>query len=124
MAELEDMHPPVRETGMIPLFIYLSLGPLLWAAHTTIAYGAHTILCARGGSPMTGTIALAVLTLLFLAALGLILVRQRRVGRIFSLADDAAGRRSYDGIARLLGGLSLLAILWSGTAIALLSSCS
>lgn len=123
MTSLEDMRVPGERPGVFTILVYLMLGPILWGLHLTLIYGANTLICALGGGAASSRAIVIAATILIAVPLGLMLLMQRRVGRLFGIADGRAGRPTYDAISRVAGVLSLAGILWAGTAAAVLSAC-
>ncbi|MCT8989842.1 hypothetical protein NYR54_05980 [Chelativorans sp. SCAU2101] len=123
MGSLEDLRNPGERPGTFAMLIYLMLGPMLWGLHLTLIYGANTLICALGGGAAASRATVITATVLIAVPLSLVLLIQRRAGRLFGIADGRAGQRTYDAISRLTGLLSLAGILWAGTAAAILSAC-
>ncbi len=108
--------------------------PLIWSAHFLLSYCTAAIWCAklagRDGSIAGARIAIAVYTVLALAAVGLIGLRGYQRHRLDGGsephdADTPEDRYRFLGFATLL--LSLLsgvAILYSALAAAIVGSCS
>lgn len=89
----------------------LSAGVLVWALHFTFVYGFVGYACARG---LEGTLPWAV-GLATAAAAGLAAALLVRGLRRRSGFEDAVGAG--------LAGFALLAILWEGASILLVTSC-
>lgn len=123
MSSLDRMRRPPEGPTSARMFVYLTLGLLLWGAQLALVYFLHALLCARGIEPWLVRSLVAGVTVAAAGLLALALVDQRRTGRVFGLADDMHERAVYDSISRFLGILSLFGILWSGTGVAIVSAC-
>ena len=108
--------------------LYLSLGPIVWAVHFAIVYGAHTLLCAVGGSGGFGARAatlvviiatVVALILLSLPMLAPTMMRRRRPG-----STEPASLSSFaQGVMALLALLSALGVAWAGAAALIVAPC-
>jgi hypothetical protein len=115
-----DDHPRPSAVGTI---VYLILGPILWAVQLTVIYGGSTLLCVTGVPPGASTALVALTTAAaFIAGAGAMLFRAT-VARWFGVSPGAEGRSTLDALARLLDLLSLVAILWTGSAAVVLQAC-
>jgi len=123
MTKLDDMRRPDQGNAILVL-LYLAIGPLLWGVHLTVVYMGHTGICALAGSAGAATVTLGIVTFALALPLALILFNQRGFAGLLGLSEEITERRSYDRIAFFLNLLSLSGILWSGLAVALLSSCA
>ena len=100
------------------------VGPMIWAAHLTLLYGAHTLICARlpGASHQElWLVVLSAVTAPALLGLG-----------IFSLFPGMALRRRHDDssapqflrrVTLLLSTLSALGIIWATVSAIMLPTC-
>ena len=118
------------DPAVVPSLLYLLFGPIVWAIHLLIVYGAHTVLCAKGlgAVRMVGmnvpalvillatTVALAVLLIALLAPY---------VGRYRSRVSSQT--RSFlsfrDGVMRSLTVLSIVGIVWAGWVSLIVAPC-
>lgn len=123
MTKLNDMRRPGEGMHTLPMFVYLAVGPLFWALHLTVVYMAHTAVCALAGSPLVATTLVIVATAVIILPLVLILFNQRRFGTFLGLDEVLSDHAIYEGISLFANILSLVGILWSGTAAVVLSSC-
>jgi len=123
MTKLNDMRRPSEGMQTLPMIVYLAVGPLFWALHLTVVYMAHTAVCALAGSPFAATTFIIAATAAIILPLVLILFNQRRFGSILGLDEVLSDRAIYEGISLFANILSLVGILWLGTAAVVLSSC-
>lgn len=111
--------------------LYMLLGPVLWAAHFTIAYAAHWSLCATGLAdiriigigivPMIITLA----TLAMLAVLAWASLRPRRAARIFRAGGWENPAQSFHAsVMRLLALLSAFGIIAAALSPLMLPVCT
>ncbi len=95
--------------------------PVVWAAHFGTLYAANAIACARDSAASVS----ATATIATLLAIGII-VMLWRIGE-GAPAGLAGGDRSTSTmlrfLSRWLGGLSLLAILWTAVPVFLVEAC-
>lgn len=97
-------------------------GPMIWAMHFFLLYGAHTLICSAAGArpdwlmlPIAiGLTAVACVTLGFIALHGGSVLQER----------DQEGARFLRDTGRLLAGLGLLAVLWTAWPTGVVSSCT
>lgn len=122
MARIEDMRDATERPPIAAMLTYLMLGPILWSLHLTLVYGTHTLICALG-TPAAASATVIAATVAVAAAIVLVILSQRRVGRLFGLGEGSGQHRTYDSIARILGVLSLAGVIWVGAAAAVLDSC-
>jgi hypothetical protein len=111
----------------------LAVSPALWAAHFLLSYGIAAVWCAKvaglGGSLAGARLAIAVLTALALAAIGLVGWRgaqRHRAGVPAAEHDDDTPEDRYRflGLATaMLSGLSAVATAYTALAAALIGSC-
>jgi hypothetical protein len=109
-----------REEQRTHLFLRTLLsvltGPLIWAAHFLVIYGANTILFTQGASGRSREFVIGAATLLALAVLAIAL---RSKGRAQS-GEDEHVPRFLRNLRRWLAGLAALGILWAGSTILIL----
>ena len=123
MNELDDLIRRKHQAPVIGALVYILFGPILWVLQLAAVYGGHTLLCT-GGAPLD-LARLMVLATTIVAALILLafLVAQRRAARFFGLLEDTSGRRTYDSLSRMIGILSMIAIIWAGGAALVVTAC-
>lgn len=118
---MRDNMSPVSE-----LLLCLN-GPLIWAAHFFVLYGAGTLACldstARHGMPFN-VFALTFTFVAILAVLGLTALQVARAGRREPPGDQTDGRRFLRAISIFMGFAALLAIAWATLPVLMLPSCS
>lgn len=103
-------------------------GLLAWGAHLGVVYGIAALACARDLGDVrllgVGLVPLAVGAATVLAAAAAALVLARGIGDAASRGRGEGGVHAFLGaMTATLAGLSLLGILWAGTAIALVPPC-
>jgi hypothetical protein len=103
---------------------YLTLGPIIWAVQLTVVYGGHTLLCDAGAPPASSVTLVAATTAAAVLAVLAALLFRPALARRAGLGPDTSGRRTLEALARLLDLLSLIAIVWSGSAAAVLQACA
>jgi hypothetical protein len=122
----------VRPTGayLTGTLLYITFGVLVWAAHLTLVYFVHAVVCARGYTPelLPGltlptifVIAATFVALFALSAAGY-LPRLRR--HLSSGRGESEEERIFE--RRLMYWLTLLAavgILWGGATAVLVAPC-
>lgn len=123
MSRTEDIVAEKSGPSTVGTLLYILAGLLAWALQFTAVYGGHTLVCALGASPALASAMVIVVTAATAVALALFLLMQDRSAWFFGLHEDTAGRASYDTISRLVGFLSLVAILWTGATVFVLNSC-
>lgn len=124
MTSLDDLRNPDTGPSVVAVLTYMMMGLGIWALHLTLVYGAHTLICALGGSAWASSMFIAAATVIAAAPLLLALLNQRRLARLLGLSDTLAGRRTYDAISRFINILSVAGILWAGATVAIVSSCA
>jgi hypothetical protein len=102
-------------------------GPLVWAAHLLVLYGAHAVACAAaGGIADTGESLVAVLVLATALALVLValpLIVPRRLAGLLGRGHTEEEDRFLLSLMRWLAGLSLAAVVANGIAILIVPPC-
>lgn len=112
-----------REPSTAGTLVFLMFGPLVWAGHLTLVYGGHTLVCLRGGmADAAGMYVLAVTVVAVLIVCSFIFQLERWARAMGLLTGEDANRTTHR-IARLLAILSLIAVLWSGATVGLVSAC-
>ncbi len=111
---------------MIGTLVFILVGPILWAADLTTIYGAQSALCAFGVLPQAavGWLVIAKSVLLMLAAV-LALAMPRPLFKVLVGAQPPSEQWEFlQGVMRVLGALSVLAMLYFTLAATLLPACS
>jgi hypothetical protein len=105
----------------VATILWLLFGPIVWATHLTTIYAAHALLCARGAvdAPASVAIVATILALTFMAAAAKMAARPR----------EAPGRHAEEQsfhrrVMLWLTALSALAVVWAGTAAAVIPACT
>jgi hypothetical protein len=95
--------------------------PVVWAAHFGTLYAVNATACARTSAPSI----LATTTIATLLAIAVIVTFWRiGEGAPAGLAgDDRSTHTMLRFLSRWLGGLSLLAILWTAVPVFLVEAC-
>ena len=106
------------------------LGPILWAAHLAVIYGAQSTLCALGISAVRGpavSLVAVVTTLATVVVLGLLAVAilaPRALSRRLRAASwSMPAQRFCDRIMVLLAMLSACGVIWAGATVLLVPAC-
>jgi hypothetical protein len=101
--------------------LFVLFGPIVWAIHFTILYGAHTIACARLAAGDAATLIVLGATAGALAPLlGAASIACRR--RNTMPADAVTPRFCYD-IALVLTLLSAAGVAWAGATALIMAPC-
>jgi hypothetical protein len=102
-------------------------GLLVWGAHLGLVYGIAALACARslGDVRVLGVamvpLAVGAATVLAAAAAAVVVVRATMAA---ARDREGGGVRAFLGVmTAILGALSLLGILWTGSAIAVVPAC-
>jgi hypothetical protein len=96
-------------------------GPIIWALHFLVIYGAHTLMCVQGASERDARVVIGVATLIALAALAL---AAWRIGSVEASGRQRGQTRGFlRNIMFLLSVLSAFAVAWAGSTILFLSAC-
>lgn len=101
-------------------------GPIIWAAHFFLIYGAQTLFCMSAGARRSGDFASYALpgTVLAIAAVMVLLTRQLvQVGREGTEADERDGYRFLRHGSIVLATAALLALIWSAVPLIVLTAC-
>ena len=102
---------------------YILSGPLVWALHLTVIYGGHTLACNQegaGGTTAWLVIAATVTSLCILLPVAF----SQRIASLFGVVEKTTDRPEYQALARSLAGLSAIAVIWSGAAVAFVTACT
>jgi hypothetical protein len=115
---------------------WVAAAPGVWAAHFSLSYATAAVWCAKQGSaaPLSAArVAIAVFTIVGLAAVGLVAVRglrnyQRHAGsdgaKPRTDVDTSLARHQFLGFTLLsLAGLSAVAIVFQALAAVFIGSC-
>jgi hypothetical protein len=102
-------------------------GPLVWAAHLAVLYGAHASVCAAasnvGGLPDLIIPVLAPATAIALALVLLPLAFPRRFAGFISARAPDDENRFLLSLMRWLAGLSVVAMVANGIALLIVPPC-
>lgn len=122
MSNFEPRTGPRYGTAIAAL-VYMLFGPLIWAGHLTLVYGAHTLICARNLGPgWASTVVYGVTALglgILFAAMAYAVSRRR--------AADAAGEtvfRFEHDIMGLMALLSAVGVAWGGLTAVFIGACT
>lgn len=102
-------------------------GPLVWAAHLMVLYGAHASVCAAAGNaggssgPIVSVLALA--TAIALALISLPLTFPKGFAGLFSAGASADEKRFMLSLMRWLAALSVVAVTANGIALLIVPPC-
>ena len=112
---------------------FLIASPVIWAGHLLLCYGTAAVWCAKvvgyGGSLATTRVAIAIYTLLALAAIGAIGwigYRRHHVGEDDLPHDDDTpeDRHRFMGFATfLLAALSAVAVIYAAVVAVFVDTC-
>ncbi len=112
----------------ISRLLFATCGLIAWAAQFTVIYGVAAVACARGYGGVVllgiGLVPFTVLaaTVLALAATGLAMAVAARDRRGMDERTDPTDR-FLNTTALLVGGLSLVTILWHGLPALIVPAC-
>jgi hypothetical protein len=109
------------------IFFAVLYGPLIWAAHFTVLYGAHASVCAAasrvGGPPDWILPMLALATLIALALVSLPFAFPRRFAGFMSARAPEDESRFLVMLMRWLAALSLVALVANSIALLIVPPC-
>jgi hypothetical protein len=110
------------------IILAVLFGPIVWAAHLLVLYGAHAVVCAAAARTGDTTALLvpvfASTTALALALAALPLLMPRRLVGLFHWRGHAEGEdRFLQSLMRWLAGLSLVAVAANGIALLTVPVC-
>jgi hypothetical protein len=122
---------PARETSRLEpragnvTALWLLVGPVVWALHFTILYGAHTLLCAvRGPDGGRAVMLVAVVaTGAALAMLAVAMLGARSPRAEAGSSDRTAAAAFVRSATSWLIVLSAIAIVWAGAAALVVPAC-
>jgi hypothetical protein len=102
-------------------------GPLVWAAHLAVLYGAHASVCAAastvGGAPGPILPVLALATAIALALVSLPLAFPKGFAGFLSVRASEDENRFLLSLMRWLAGLSVVAVAANGIALLVVPPC-
>jgi hypothetical protein len=102
-------------------------GPLVWAAHLVVLYGAHASVCAAtstvGGAPGPIIPVLALATAIALVLVSLPLAFPKGFARLLSVRASEDENRFLLSLMRWLAGLSVVAVVANGIALLIVAPC-
>jgi NO-binding membrane sensor protein with MHYT domain len=105
-----------RATPVGRALLALLAGPLVWALHFSVVYGAHAILCAREFPKPVAVWSVLIATVVAVAAL--VAIGMRSVPA--ETASEQGFRRS---VSALLLVLSMVGVVWAGATVAFVPVC-
>lgn len=109
------------------ILLAVLFGPLVWAAHLLVLYGAHASVCAAAGSagssPDLLIPVLALTTAIALALISLPLAFPRVFAGLFSTGASGDENRFMLSLMRWLAALSLVAVVANGIALLVVPPC-
>jgi hypothetical protein len=114
--------------SIVWLAAYLLAGPLIWAVQFSTVYALHALACATSSQPAGFGdwlfLSMMIVTVAAVAAALAVLVLGRLIRRTIRISSsNESGRNAYGVLSKMLIILSIVAIAWSGLAIALLEVC-
>jgi hypothetical protein len=116
-----------HKASTVRILLLILGGPLIWAVHFSIMYGAVTLLCKSASVDNSARFLIfATLgTLIAIAALLTLLARQLiEAGRERTGTDARDGSRFLRRSSVLLAAAALLAVVWSTFPVIMLPACS
>lgn len=119
-------HVDTRTSTVAELLLCLG-GPLIWATHLFVLYGASTLACLNTTARHSASFyafALAFTLMAILAVLALMAWQAARARIRDTPRDQADGGRFLRAISIVLGSAGLLAIVWGTLPVLMLPSCS
>jgi hypothetical protein len=110
-----------RQAGSWFAAVSLALaGPIIWAMHFFVIYGAHAVMCSQDISGRSAGIVVGAATLTALAALAVVAGRSK-AAEVFG--REGRARAFLRSTMMLLAVLSALGIVWAGSTIFFLPAC-
>lgn len=122
MTGRRDTQPDNAST--LGTIVFLALGPLVWAAHFTLIYGGHTLACTGQTGARTAVLVVVVATAAAAVAVLLFLIWPAWIANALGVRVRRGDRPTYLDIARILGILAEIAIVWGGITAALVGPCT
>jgi hypothetical protein len=122
---MDRSSPVASVTGTL---VYLLFGPLLWAAHLTIIYGASTLICAMGeGDPAAARdvgVVILVATAVALAVISFTAAYPRPARTLLKVRSNSASTAAFlDRAMQTLAVLSFIGIAWAGATVVMITPC-
>ncbi len=112
-----------RKPSTAGTLLFILFGPLIWAAHFTLSYGSHTLLCRLEAQADRAAVFVIVTTAVAVAILSWFVIRSDAFSRYFGISAREERARAVMVIAALLAGLSIIGVLWGGMTVSFLSAC-
>jgi len=113
------------------MLVFLALGPVTWALHLTLLYASQSTMCALGvgvapdGSSGVVTGVAAAIVVVTAGLLAVAIIKARSVlGRLAGGSVSGDYAEFAVGVMRVLSALSLVAMLYTGMALAVLRGCA
>jgi hypothetical protein len=113
-----------RRPSTIATIVFLLWGLIVWGLQFSFVYVGHTWLCALGWQDEASLILVGVATVLSATLIAPVVFAPARLSRLTGLERQGADARSLHTIARLIGVLSLVAVVWTGAAALIVQACS
>lgn len=110
----------MQRTGSIIPLVAMITGPIVWAAHLFLLYGAATLACLTpDASEPVFRIFAVIVSLAMVAGLAWFIIRQAG-----QLREDSSSERFNAIVTIVLAGLSILAMIWTALPVAVIAHCA
>ena len=119
----QDIPAPRRDPSTIATMLFLLWGLIVWGLQFSLVYVGHTFLCALGGQEHTSSILVGTATVFSVALIAPIVITPVQVSRLTGLERQRPDTNAIITIARLIGALSLIAAIWTGSAALIVQAC-
>lgn len=103
--------------------LFLLWGLIVWGLQFSLVYVGHTFLCGLGGQEHASSILVGTATVFSVALIAPIVIAPVQVSRLTGLERQRPDTNAIITIARLIGALSLIAAIWTGSAALIVQAC-
>lgn len=119
----QHLPAPQRGPSTIATIGFLLWGLIVWGLQFSLVYVGHTWLCALGWQEQASSILVGIATALSVVLIAPIVIAPAYVSRLTRLERQRRDTNAIITIARLIGALSLVAAIWTGTAALIVQAC-
>lgn len=119
----QDFPSPRRGPSTIATMLFLLWGLIVWGLQFSLVYVGHTFLCGLGGQEHASSILVGTATVFSVALIAPIVIAPVQVSRLTGLERQRPDTNAIITIARLIGALSLIAAIWTGSAALIVQAC-
>lgn len=123
--DLDTATAPASERSATGTIFYILLGPVLWAAHLTLIYFLHSMLCAHVVAVHAIPALVVVATGVAVVVIALPMLAPKAASSVFRASGWSEEALSF--YARLMRGLALLSlagVVWGGATALVIPECA